>query len=71
MLTYAGTDNCAYMGVTYKGFPYVFLVATKDIQEGEELLTRRVYALPRYIPYIYTSYRTDCLQSLLTYADVC
>jgi hypothetical protein len=49
MLTYAGTDNCAYMGVTYKGFPYVFLVATKDIREGEELLTRRVYALPRYI----------------------
>ena len=52
MLTYAGTDNCAYMGVTYKGFPYVFLVATNDIREGEELLTRRVYALP----YIYPTY---------------
>jgi hypothetical protein len=39
--------------------------------EGEELLTRRVYALPRYIPYIHTSYRTDCLQNLLTYADAC
>ena len=66
-LTYAGTDNCAYMGVTYKGFPYIFLVATKDIREGEELLTRRVYALPDlYLTYTLAMGPTACRT-----ADVC
>ena len=37
--TLQGTENCQYTGVRYKGFPYIFLVATVDIQEGTEFLT--------------------------------
>lgn len=31
--------NCQYTGVTYKGFPYIFLVATSLIKKDSELLT--------------------------------
>jgi hypothetical protein len=34
-----GQGNCQYTGVTYMGFPYIFLVATANIKEGSELLT--------------------------------
>ena len=34
-----GQENCQYTGVTYRGFPYIFLIATANIKEGTELLT--------------------------------
>jgi hypothetical protein len=34
-----GQENCQYTGVTYMGFPYIFLIATANIKEGTELLT--------------------------------
>ena len=30
-------QNCTYITVNYKGFPYIFLVALSDIRRGEEL----------------------------------
>jgi hypothetical protein len=30
-------QNCIYITVNYKGFPYIFLVALSDIRRGEEL----------------------------------
>ena len=30
-------QNCIYISVNYKGFPYIFLVALSDIRRGEEL----------------------------------
>ena len=39
-----GRENCAYTGVTYKGFPYIFLIAIQNITKGTELLTRFQYS---------------------------
>lgn len=32
-------QNCTYAAITYKGFPYIFLLAVEDIRKGDELLT--------------------------------
>ena len=37
--TLQGHENCQYTGVTYKGLPYIFLVALEDIPKDTELLT--------------------------------